>query len=174
MLHLPGLKITGQIEKFLNATRDMNLTVRGLYGEGTDAVGDFYQLSNQATLGISEMDIISRFTNTVIPKIVEYENLARKQLLAKQPEVIEDKIYRALGLLRNTRLISSREALSLLSQLRMGINIKKIDNITIPTINELFMLTQPAHLQLNFGQELSPAKRDTLRAEIIRSRLSQN
>jgi len=174
MLHLPALKMTNQIEKFFNATRDMNLAVRGLYGEGTEAIGDFYQLSNQTTLGISETDIISKFTNTIIPKIVEYENLAREQLLTKHTEIIEDKINRALGLLSNCRLMSSREALSLLSQLRMGINIRKIDNIDISTINELFMLTQPAHLQLNFGEQLTPTKRDTLRADFIRSRLNQN
>jgi len=174
MLHLPGLKMTNQIEKFLNATRDMNLAVRGLYGEGTEAVGDFYQLSNQVTLGISEDDIIEIFTNNIIPKIVEYENLARKELLANHSESLEDRIYRALGILSNAHLISSHEAISLLSKLRMGVNIKKIDNLSVAVINELFMLTQPAHLQLNFGRQLSPSKRDTLRAEIIRSRLSKN
>ena len=174
MLHLPGLKMTGQIEKFINAARDMNLAVRGLYGEGTEAAGDFYQLSNQATIGISEEDIISGFTNNIIPKIIRYENLAREQLLVNHPEILEDKIYRALGILHNTRLMSSREAMSLLSRLRMGINIRKIKDISISTVNELFMLTQPAHLQLNFGEELTPVRRDVLRAEIIRSRLSQN
>jgi protein arginine kinase len=194
MLHLPALKITGQIEKFLNATRDMNLAVRGLFGEGTQASGDFYQLSNQVTLGVSESDIVGQFEKSVIPEIVEYEQAARKQLLSKEPELLDDKISRAMALLRNAHLISSQEALLLLSHLRMGINmheqmgastpaIKKLcgpsdradkqTGLSIATINRLFMLTQPAHLQLNHGKTLDPAHRDALRAQIIRSTLNQ-
>jgi protein arginine kinase len=194
MLHLPALKITGQIEKFLNATRDMNLAVRGLFGEGTQASGDFYQLSNQVTLGVSESDIVGQFEKSVIPEIVEYEQAARRQLLAKEPELLDDKISRAMALLRNAHLISSQEALLLLSHLRMGINmheqmgastpaIKKLcgpggradkqTGLSIATINRLFMLTQPAHLQLNHGKMLDPAHRDALRAQIIRSTLNQ-
>ena len=196
MLHLPALKIAGQIEKFLNAARDMNLAVRGLFGEGTEAAGDFYQLSNQVTLGISETDIISQFEKTIIPEIVEYENAARNRLLAKQIDVLDDKISRAMALLKNAHLISSQEALFLLSHLRLGINMhehmgastpaierlctsiagggKDTDNrdgLSITTINRLFMLTLPAHLQLNYGKPLDPTHRDVLRAKIIRSAL---
>jgi protein arginine kinase len=174
MLHLPGLKMTGQIEKFFNAARDTNLAVRGLFGEGTDAVGDFFQLSNQLTLGISEADIVDEFSNSVVPKIIEYENLARAELLAKQVNALDDKIQRALAVLRSARLISSQEALFLLSQIRMGVNLGRVDNISIATINELFMLTQPAHLQVNKGKPLDPDSRDAVRAEIIRSKLCQN
>jgi len=193
MLHLPALKMTGQIEKFLNAARSMNLAVRGLFGEGTEAAGDFYQLSNQITLGISEADIVSQFESAVIPEIVEYENAARKQLLASQSDVLDDKISRAMALLKNAHLISSQEALFLLSHLRMGINMhermgastpaidrltlsggeKKSKGISIATINRLFMLTLPAHLQLNYGKSLDPTHRDALRAKIIRSALNQ-
>ncbi len=198
MLHLPALKIAGQIEKFLNAARDMDLAVRGLFGEGTEAAGDFYQLSNQVTLGISETDIISQFENTIIPEIVEYENAARSQLLANQIDVLDDKISRAMALLKNAHLISSQEALFLLSHLRLGINMhehmgastpaierlctsiaaggdKDTDNpdaLSITTINRLFMLTLPAHLQLNYGKPLDPTHRDVLRAKIIRSALN--
>ena len=195
MLHLPALKMTGQIEKFLNATRDMGLAVRGLFGEGSEAAGDFYQISNQVTLGVSESDIISLFENAIIPEIVEYENAARNRLLSKEPEVLDDKISRAMALLRNAHLISSQEALFLLSHLRMGINMRermgastpaieklsglsdagrgteKPETLSITTINRLFMLTQPAHLQLNYGKQLGPERRDALRAEIIRSAL---
>jgi len=194
MLHLPALKMTGQIEKFLNATKDMNLAVRGLFGEGTEAAGDFYQLSNQVTLGVSEKQIVSQFENQIIPDIVEYENAARNQLLAKQPDVLDDKVARAMALLRNAHLISSQEALFLLSHLRMGINMhehmgastpaieslckhsgkSKPRGISITTINRLFMLTQPAHLQLNHGKPLDPTGRDALRAKIIRSALNQD
>jgi protein arginine kinase len=105
---------------------------------------------------------------------VEYENLARDELLVKQPDLLDDKTSRAIGLLRNAHMISSQEALFLLSHLRMGVNMKRISGVSIPVINELFMLTQPAHLQLNSGQKLKPAGRDRLRAEIIRSRLNKN
>jgi protein arginine kinase len=197
MLHLPALKMTGQIEKFLRATRDMGLAIRGLFGEGSEAAGDFYQLSNQVTLGISEADIVAQFEKSIIPEIVEYENTARNQLLSKQSDVLDDKISRAMALLRNAHLISSQEALFLLSHLRMGINMHthmgvstpaierlcklgpedapaKQDKISISTINRLFMLTQPAHLQLNHGKNLDPEQRDILRAKIIRSALHQD
>ena len=197
MLHLPALKMTGQIEKFLNATKAMKLAVRGLFGEGTHAAGDFYQLSNQITLGVSEADIISQFENTIIPEIVEYENAARKELLSKDINGLDDKISRAMALLKNAHLISSQEAMFLLSHLRMGINMHdhmgastpaidmlckissvggdtgKSQCVSINTINRLFMLTLPAHLQLNYGKALDPTHRDVLRAKIIRSVLNQ-
>ncbi len=198
MLHLPALKMTGQIEKFFNAAKDMNLAVRGLFGEGTEAASDLYQLSNQATLGVSEEEIVSRFEKTIIPEIIEYENAARSQLLSKQSDVLDDKISRAMALLQNAQLISSQEALFLLSHLRLGINMHehmgastpaieklralcgggddpdKASVLSIATINRLFMLTLPAHLQLNYGKPLDPTHRDALRAQIIRSALNQD
>ncbi len=198
MLHLPALKITGQIEKFLAATKDMNLAVRGLFGEGTQAIGDFYQLSNQVTLGVSESEIATDFEEKIIPEIVEYETIARKQLLAKEPDILDDKIARAIALLKNANLISSQEALFLLSHLRLGVNMhdhlgastpaiedlcslrrdkedaEKTHSLSISTINRLFMLTLPAHLQLNYGKELDSTHRDALRAQIIRSALNKD
>ena len=174
MLHLPALKMTGQIEKFLNAARDTDLAVRGLFGEGTEAVGDFFQLSNQVTLGIKEADIINEFSESIVPKIAEYESKARNELRDNQPQVLDDKIQRALGVLQNARLISSKEALFLLSHVRLGVNLGRLPGISIATVNELFMLTQPAHLQINSGGTLDPNQRDAVRAQIIRSRLSQN
>ena len=196
MLHLPALKMTGQIEKFFNAAKDMALAVRGLFGEGTEAASDLYQLSNQVTLGVSESDIVSQFEKSIIPEIAEYENAARNQLLCKQSDVLDDKISRAMALLQNAHLISSQEALFLLSHLRLGINmrehmgastpaIEKLralcgageqaqSKLSIATINRLFMLTLPAHLQLNYGKELDPTHRDALRAQIIRSALNQD
>ncbi len=192
MLHLPALKITGQIDKFLRATKDMNLAVRGLFGEGSEAASDFYQLSNQATLGISEKDIVLQFENAIIPEIIDYEKAARSRLLTKDTDLLNDKISRAMALLQNAHLISSQEALFLLSHLRLGINMHErmgastpaIDRLcrlssadrkqalSIETINRLFMLTLPAHLQLNYGKELNSTHRDALRAQIIRSALN--
>lgn len=174
MLHLPALKMTRQIEKFLQAARDCNLAVRGLFGEGTEAVGDFFQLSNQVTLGVSEKQVVDNFTNEIVPKIIAYETEARKILLDKKPHILDDKIQRALGVLKNAYLVSSQEALFLLSNVRLGINVGRIKDINLATINELFMLTQPAHLQLRAGNILNADQRDSLRAEIIRTKLNQN
>lgn len=174
MLHLPGLKMTGQIEKFINAARDCDMAVRGLFGEGTEAIGDFFQLSNQVTLGISEKQVVDDFTTNIVPRIIAYETQSRQALLEQRPQLLDDKIYRALGVLRSACLISSQEALFLLSNVRLGVNLGRIKNIDIATINELFMLTQPAHLQIRAGRILDPDQRDTLRAEIIRAKLNQN
>jgi len=196
MLHMPALKLTGQIEKFLGAAKDMNLAVRGLFGEGTEAASDLYQLSNQVSLGVNEKGVVSEFENVIIPEIVEYEKTARKQLLAKQSDTLDDKIARAMALLQNAHLISSQEALFLLSHLRLGLNmhehmgastpaIERLcalhgdcghdenGRLSIRTINRLFMLTLPAHLQLNYGKSLDVTHRDALRAQIIRDALHQ-
>jgi protein arginine kinase len=172
MMHLPGLKMTEQLKKLFEAAKDMNLTVRGLFGEGTEAVGDFFQISNQVTLGISEKQIVEDFQTLIIPKIVEYERIARDRLLAKDANILDDKIARALAVLKNARLISSHEAMFLLSNLRMGINMGRIKEISINTINELFLLTQPAHLQINKGRTLNAEQRDILRAETLRAKLN--
>jgi protein arginine kinase len=196
ILHLPALQMTNQIDKFFNAAKSMNLAVRGLFGEGTQAAGDFYQLSNQVTLGIREADIVEQFENSIIPEIVEYENAARKHLLTKDSDVLDDKISRAMALLKNAHLISSQEALFLLSHLRLGVNMYnkmgaatpaikdlckqvhcevggKETAFNIATINRLFMLTLPAHLQVNYGKALDSTHRDALRAQIIRAALNQ-
>ncbi len=172
MLHLPALKMAGELEKFFNSARDLNLAVRGLFGEGTEALGDFFQISNQTTLGIDEEKEVEKFQQLIIPKIVEYENLARKELIGSHSKKLDDKIARALAVLKSAELISSQEAMFLLSNIRLGVNIKKVRDIPISTINELFLLTQPAHLQLNSGRQLSPEQRDLLRAQTIREKLN--
>src|SRR2546421_6351035 len=111
MLHLPALKLTGEIEKVFRAAKELKLAVRGLYGEGTEATGDFYQISNQTTLGKSEEDLISDFKHLVIPKIIDYEHHARKTLLNDRTTALDDKVYRALGVLRFARLITSEDTL---------------------------------------------------------------
>ncbi|MHC4131717.1 MAG: ATP--guanido phosphotransferase [Planctomycetota bacterium] len=197
MLHMPALKMTEHIQKFTNTAKDLGLAVRGLFGEGTDASGDFYQLSNQTTLGISEKKIIEKFEKQIIPEIVEYEKTARKELLNKKKDILDDKISRATALLKNAHLISSQETLFLLSHLRLGVNMRDYMGISTPaieklcsiaglatesseenqkhtsirTINRLFMLTLPAHLQINHGQALEAGNRDVLRAQIIRKEL---
>jgi protein arginine kinase len=174
MLHLPALKLTGEIEKVFRAAKDMRLAVRGLYGEGTEATGDFYQISNQTTLGKSEEEFISDFKHLVIPKIIDYEHHARRQLAKERTIALDDKVYRALGTLRSARLITSEDTLTLLSHLRLGLNLERVKGIDLRTINELFLLTQPAHLQKLHGKKLDGDARRQARADYIRSRLNGN
>jgi len=174
MLHLPALKLTGELEKVFRAARDMRLAVRGLYGEGTEATGDFYQISNQTTLGKDEAEIISDFKNHVIPKIIDYEQQARRMLMHDRTVNLDDTVYRALGLLRSARLLKSEETLFLLSHLRMGVNLGRVRDVDINKVNELFLLTQPAHLQKITGKKLDGDPRRAARAEFIRARLNGN
>jgi len=171
MLHLPALKITGQIEKVFRAAREMRLAIRGLYGEGTEPIGDFYQLSNQTTLGKTEQQIIEQLVNLAVEPIVEYERQARNKLLKEQTVALDDKIHRAVGALTHARLISSEETSYLLSLLRLGIQLDRVKDISLRTVNELFLLTQPAHLQHHYKQTMDAGQRDELRARFIREHL---
>ena len=173
MLHLPALVMTRQIDKVFQAVSKINLAVRGLYGEGTQASGDFYQISNQPTLGKSELEIIENIER-VIPKIIEYERTVRESLIEQRREVVEDKVWRAYGMLQTARTINSEETMDLLSAVRMGVNLKIIDDVKISTVNELFILTQPAHLQKIERSELNSPERDITRATFIRNRLTTN
>ncbi len=172
MLHLPALKMTGEIEKVLRSARDMHLAVRGLYGEGTEAVGDMFQVSNQTTLGKSEEQIVSEFRNQIVPGIIEYERSARAALLENRRPALEDRVCRAGAVMKSARLISSEEALFLISQLRLGLSLGIINDVTAETLNELSLLTQPAHLQRFCGREMSSIERGQARAKLIREKMS--
>ncbi len=174
MLHLPALKLAGELEKVSRAAKNMRLAVRGLHGEGTEATGDFYQISNQTTLGKSETDIIAEFSRMVIPKIVDYEKMARQALLKERTTALDDKIWRAYGTLENARTLSSEETLHLLSHLRMGVHLGRLENVRINTINDLFIKTQPAHLQKLKGMQLDGEQRSVFRADYIRQRLASD
>ena len=171
MLHLPALRLTGEIEKVRRAARDMHLAVRGLFGEGSEALGDLYQISNQTTLGKAEQEIMADFQHAVVPQIIAYEQHARQALVAQRPAALDDKIFRAWAVLTHARVISSEEVLSLLSHLRLGVNLERIETVDIRTINELFLLTQPAHLQKIAGREMDAAERREARATLLRQRL---
>ncbi len=171
MLHLPALVQTRDIEKVFRALQKINLAVRGLYGEGTQAFGDFYQISNQQTLGKSELEII-RTISDVIPQVIDYERRARKDLLENSRQGLHDRVSRAYGVLKTAHQISSEETMHLLSSVRMGINLGLIDDLEIPTVNELFIHTQPAHLQKIQGRHLEVDDRNLARAQYLRSRLS--
>ena len=171
MLHLPALKMTGEIEKAFRAARDLQLAVRGLYGEGTEATGDFFQVSNQTTLGKKEQDIIEEFRQQIVPRFIDYERRAREGLLKRQNTALEDKIFRSLALLRSARMIGSEETMYLLSLVRLGVSLEMIKDVDLRTVNELFLLTQPAHLQRMLKREMDPQTRSVARAEYLRRRL---
>ena len=170
MLHLPALVMTREIDRVLRSMTKINLAVRGLYGEGSQAMGDFYQISNQVTLGRSERDLIDQISE-VVPVIIEYERNAREFLKQESRNELNDKVKRALGILNSAESISSEETMQLLSSVRMGVNLGILDNVQIPTINKLFIHTQPAHLQKLHGMELSSADRNAARAQHLRRSL---
>lgn len=170
MVHLPALVLSEQITQVVQAVNKIGLAVRGLYGEGTEAMGNLFQVSNQVTLGESEEEILARLTK-VIQKIIQHEYDARKVLLQKRPVMLLDQIGRAYGVLANAYSMTSKEALSYLSFLRLGVDLDIFPEEVRLSIDELFMETQPAHLQKNSQKKLAAEKRDELRAEIIRDKL---
>ncbi len=171
MLHLPGLKLAGEMDKAFRAAGDMRLAIRGLYGEGTEASGDFFQISNQTTLGRSENQYAEEFSERLIPAFIEYERRARKHLMDEQNALLEDKVSRAVATLRSAKMISSEETMSLLSVMRLGTNLGLTDDMDLSAINELFLLTQPAHLQKIHRRDMTPQERAQCRADMIRRRL---
>ena len=173
MVHLPALVLTKEIQKVFQALQKISLAVRGLYGEGSQAMGDFYQISNQVTLGKSEEQLI-RNLKEVVPNIINYERRVRSALVKENRQSLHDQVSRAYGILQSAQAISSEETMHLLSSVRMGINLGLIDDLEISTVNELFIHTQPAHLQKLRKQHLESADRNAARATYLRSRLSGN
>ncbi len=171
MLHLPALVLTRHIEKVFQAVAKINLAVRGLYGEGTEASGHFYQISNQVTLGRTEEDIV-RNVQDVVPTIVGYEHRARQSLLAKDRKRLEDRVWRAYGMLKYAQMLPSDEAMMLLSAVRMGVHLGLIKDLSLRTVNDLFIFTQPAHLQKLTGRALEATERDVKRADFVRAKLN--
>ncbi|MTI66514.1 MAG: protein arginine kinase [Firmicutes bacterium] len=170
MLHLPALVMTGQVNRVLQAVNQVGLTVRGLYGEGTDALGNLFQISNQTTLGKSEEEIIKKLKNIVL-QIISKERMSRKGLLNSKKLEIEDKAFRSLGILKNARILTSKEAMKLLSNVRLAIAMDIIKKLDINTINNLMISIQPASIQKKLNKELTPKDRDIKRADIIREAL---
>ena len=170
MLHLPGLVLSELINQVIQAVSKIGLAVRGLYGEGTEAMGNLFQISNQTTLGEKEEDIINRLSK-VIETIIEKEHDARQILLQKKPSTLWDQIGRAYGVLTYAHAMASKEALNLLSIIKLGIDLGAFAPDHRLSIDELFIDTQPAHLQKCSEQKLNAEERDYLRAQIIRDRL---
>ena len=172
MLHLPALVLTRQIEKIFRSLQKLDLAVRGLYGEGSQAMGDFYQISNQVTLGCSEQDLIKK-VGEIVPVIIDYERQARDFLIKESHQNLHDRVSRAYGILRTAQTISSEETMHLLSSVRMGVNLGLIKDLEIPVVNELLIHTQPAHLQKLTGGELDSTDRNIERASYLRRHLNK-
>ncbi len=170
MLHLPALVMTKQINKVLTAISKLNFASRGFYGEGTQASGNFYQISNQLSLGHSEEDVIQNI-NGLICQVIEQEEQARQALVLQNKPMLEDKIFRSYGVLKNAHIISSQETVELLSMVRLGIDLGIVKDVDRNTINELFLMIQPAHLQKLEGKKLSASERDSKRASLIREKI---
>jgi len=170
MIHLPGLVLTKQINQLITSINQLGLVVRGIYGEGSEALGNIFQISNQVTLGKSEEDIILELIN-VANQIIDQEIAARELLSKNSGLQLEDRVYRSLGVLMNSRIIETKEAAKCLSDVRLGIDLGYIKNISKTILNELMILTQPGFLQVYAGGALRPFERDVRRASLIRERL---
>ena len=167
MLHLPALVITRQIDKVFRSLHKISLAVRGLYGEGSQAMGDFYQISNQTTLGRTEEELVEQ-VGDVVPVLIDYERRAREFLVRETQQNVHDQVSRAFGILRTAQTITAEETMQLLSRVRMGVLLGLIGDINIADINSLLVQTQPAHLQKLRGVELDTKDRNIERARYLR------
>jgi len=172
LVHLPGLVLTKEIGKVLQGLGQVGLTFRGLYGEGSEVVGNFFQLSNQTTLGKSEEELIEHL-DKIVRQVIQYEDQARQVLLRDAPQVTEDKIWRAYGLLRYARSLPFEELMNLLSGVRLGVGLKLLPELRVYTLNKLMIFTQTAHLEQAAGRDLPPTECDAHRAAYVRRILSK-
>ena len=171
MLHLPALGLTRYINGVINTAGKIGLAVRGIFGEGTDFIGDIYQISNQITLGMSEEEIITNLKDITL-QIIQNERIAREKLLESKSIELEDKIFRSYGTLKNARLLSSKEAMKLISDVKLGVNLKLIDGVSIEQLNGLITMIQPGYLQKHFKSQLTGTERDAKRAQLTRENIS--
>jgi len=171
LIHLPGMVHSKEINKLLESLRKLNHSIRGLYGEGSEVMGNFFQLSNSATLGTSEQEIVSGLRE-MVAKVIGFERRAREMLFRKARTLLEDKVWRAYGLLRYAKSVNTKEALSLISAVRLGVGSGLIDGVSIASLNRLLIYTQPAHLQKFNGRAMDANERDVARADYIRELLS--
>jgi protein arginine kinase len=173
LIHLPGLVLTREIETVIGRISKVGLMVRGFYGEGTDVLGNLFQISNQTTLGRTEDEVIDSLAK-ISKQIIEYEKNAEETLMKDAPEQIADKVWRSYGILTNARVLTSTEVMNLLSALRLGLSLGLIDKCDYRTLNEMLIITQPAHIQKFVGREMDTTERDMVRADLIRKRFSNS
>jgi len=172
LMHLPGLVLTKEIGRVLQGLAQVGLTFRGLYGEGSEVVGNFFQVSNQTTLGKTEEDLVDHL-DKIVRQVVQYESQARQVLLRDARAVTEDKIWRAYGLLRYARSLSFEELMNLLSGVRLGVSLKLLPGLRVYTLNKIMIFTQPAHLEQAAGRDLPQSESDAHRAAYVRRVLAR-
>ncbi len=170
LIHLPGLVLTREIDKVISHITHSGLVVRGFYGEGSDVLGNLFQISNQTTLGVTEGEILGQIQR-ITTEIIESEAESRQRLVDEASDMIEDKIWRAYGILQNARVLTSDEVMNLLSAVRLGHAMQIIDFLDIARINEILLLSQPAHLQKYYGADMDTNQRDFVRAQMVREKL---
>jgi protein arginine kinase len=170
LVHLPALVITREIEKVLRGAIHIGLAVRGLYGEGTETKGNFFQISNQKTVGQTEWEIIETISD-ISRQVILYERKAREYLMKKLRVEVEDKVFRSLGLLRGARVLSSDEAINLIASLRLGVALGIVNEINLEQVTRLLILVRSANLQVMLGESLTAAERDERRATFVRETL---
>lgn len=166
MVHLPGLAETGNLNKVLHIVNNFGMNVRGVYGEGSQSMGNIYQISNNQTLGISEQEIVKNM-KIITEKVIEQERIARKYL-GKEQSRFEDMVYRSFGILENARLLSSNECIDLLSDVKLGTDMGVISELDDTKVKKLFLYTKPANLQKYCRKVMNSNERDIKRTEIIR------
>ncbi|NNK48058.1 MAG: protein arginine kinase [Gemmatimonadetes bacterium] len=173
LIHIPGLVLTKEVSKVLEGISQVGLTYRGLYGEGSEVVGNFFQISNQTTLGKTEEDLIDHL-GRVTGKVIEYERSARSVLLAEAPSVLEDKVWRAYGILRTARSLALEEMMNLLSGVRLGVSLKLLKSPRVETLNDILVRGQSAHLERAAGAKLTEHEADVCRATYVRDKLARD
>ena len=170
MMHLPAMNMTGYINGVLQASSQIGIAVRGIYGEGTEFLGNLFQISNQVTLGLSEEEVIKNLKD-VSMQIIQKERMMREHLLKESRLELEDRIFRSYGILKNARIISSNEAMKLISDVKLGVSMELITDVTLEKLNHLMAMIQIGFLQKHFKRVLEESERDIRRAEIIRTTL---
>jgi len=173
LIHLPGLVLTKEIAKVLQGLSQVGLTFRGLYGEGSEVVGNFFQLSNQTTLGKSAAELLDHLAK-IVRQVIQYEEQARAVLRRDAPTVIADKVWRAYGLLRYARSLSLEETMNLLSGVRLGVGLNLITDLSVYTLNKLLVFTQPAHLAQRTERTLTDPDLPAARAGYVRKLLEED
>ena len=172
MAHLPGLTMSGRIKDVIEGLNKMGFAVRGNYGEHSKAQGHLFQISNQLTLGLTEDDLISDLKRMLL-QLIEQERKVRREIYRQQPLMIEDKVFRAYGLLANSRIMATEEAVTLLSSVRLGLSLGLLPQLTAADINRIQAAIGPASIQKAQGRPMAPEERDTARATIIRDILKK-
>jgi protein arginine kinase len=172
MMHLPALRITKAFRQLHNACEGMSIAIRGYHGEGSETIADLYQLSNQVTLGYSEEDLRSMLESEFLPTVIENERNARMKIIQQYGAKLDDRVFRAQGILENATILPLNEAMDCLGRVRLGVSLQRITNVDINTINQLFIDIQTGHLQWRFGSDLTKSQLQEKRAALVKEKLA--